>query len=714
MIDLTNVTHHRSIEEITDVLCNKTQNTDKGFFRTVVAYFLGKMAGTMRANISTKDRGNIPVNIYALTLANSGFGKGYSVSILENDFISSFKKRFLTETMPTISEQHLWDIANDKAIQQGTDAQIEFDRLNGEYNRLGAYPFTFDSGTSPAVKQLRQKLLMAACGSINLQIDEIGSNLVNNTEVLNTFLELYDQGVVKQKLTKNTAENVRGEDYDGKTPTNMLLFGTPVKLLDGSITEDQFYSFLEIGYARRCIFGIGHCDRKAYHTLTPQEIFARLIQSSNSQTISYWESKFHSLADPAMYNWEMTMDDSVAIKLLEYKINCEKLADSLAEHEEIRKAELSHRYFKALKLAGAYAFVDQSQMITLEHLLQAIKLIEESGTAFQSILTREKAYMKLAKYIANIGMEVTHADLTEALSFYKSSSSARNEMMLLAQAWGYKQHIIIKKSYLDGIEFFKGETLKETDLDNLILSYSDHFAYNYLNDTAPFDQLENLMKADQMHWANHHFKNGHRTEENAICGFNCVVLDVDGGISLNTVHDLLKDYKFATYTTKRHTPENNRFRVIIPINYVLELDSDDYKEFMNNIMNWLPFKTDESANQRSKKWETNSKGTFFVNQNGKLLDALMFIPKTSKNEQYQKEFQKIESMDNLERWFAQRIATGNRNNQMIKYALLLVDSGLSQLDVEKKVKAFNKRLSNPLSDDELSATIFTTVAKKYI
>ena len=131
-------------------------------------------------------------------------------------------------------------------------------------------------------------------------------------------------------------------------------------------------------------------------------------------------------------------------------------------------------------------------------------------------------------------------------------------------------------------------------------------------------------------------------------------------------------------------------------------------------MNWLPFKTDESANQRSKKWETNSKGTFFVNQNGKLLDALMFIPKTSKNEQYQKEFQKIESMDNLERWFAQRIATGNRNNQMIKYALLLVDSGLSQLDVEKKVKAFNKRLSNPLSDDELSATIFTTVAKKYI
>lgn len=31
MIDLTGVSHHPAIEEIVDVLCNKTQNTDRGF-----------------------------------------------------------------------------------------------------------------------------------------------------------------------------------------------------------------------------------------------------------------------------------------------------------------------------------------------------------------------------------------------------------------------------------------------------------------------------------------------------------------------------------------------------------------------------------------------------------------------------------------------------------------------------------------------------------
>src|SRR5690606_32829371 len=298
---------------------------------------------------------------------------------------------------------------------------------------------------------------------------------------------------------------------------------------------------------------------------------------------------------PEMYEWKMVVLDDVGIKLVEYKAACEFAADLLPEHDDIRKAELSHRYFKALKLAGAYAFVDQSSQVTMDHLLSAIKLVEESGNAFQSILTREKSYMKLARYIAECGTEVTHADLNEALRFYKSSTAARNEMMTLATAWGYRQHIIIKKRFADGIEFFTGETLKKTDLDRLIVSYSNHFAYHYEGEEAPFEELHNLMTLDDYHWSNHYFKDKHRKEENAFPGFNMVVIDVDGGISMETVHELMKDYTFMTYTTKRHTDTEHRFRLILPINYVLHLDSDEYKEFMNSVMDWLPFTTDESA-----------------------------------------------------------------------------------------------------------------------
>jgi hypothetical protein len=712
VIDLSGVKHHPVMEDLVNVLCAKTQNTDGGFFRAEVAYFLAKMASSMRAFVVTKDRGEIPVNIYALALATSGFGKGHSVNILETEFCAGFQRRFVENTFPTIAEQNLWELANDRAARNGTDGQVEFDKLEKEFVAAGAFPFTFDSGTPPAVKQLRQKLLLANSGAINLQIDEIGSNLIGNVDVLTLFLELYDQGMVKQKLTKNTKENLRGDELIGKTPANMLLFGTPSKLLDGSMTEDQFYSFLDTGYARRCIFGFGQQMHRPYDKMTPEEIYAQQIQPHNQALIQKWSLVFHGLADPSRFGWRMEVSDTVAVKLLAYKIMCERAADALPDHEEIKKAELSHRYFKALKLAGAYAFTDSSSEVEMDHLLSAILLVEESGRSFQTILNREKSYVKLAKFLAACGSEQTHADLHEALPFYKSSAAARNEQMTLATAWGYRQHIIIKKSFVDGIEFFKGESLKETDLDKIRVSYSDHWAYGYLGEEVPFDKLHMLTQHEGMHWCNHHFKNNHRTEEMVIAGFNTVVVDCDGGISLETAQQLLSEYKFLTYTTKRHTEAENRFRVILPLNYYLELDHDEYKEFMDNVMSWLPFPADEQANQRCRKWQSHGAGTFHYNMEGQLLDARDFIPRTSRNEAHKAEYAALENLDNLERWFAQRMATGSRNNQMIKYALALVDSGMDFKAVSDRVHSFNKAMNNSLSEDEINSTILITAAKR--
>ena len=713
MIDLTGVKHHRSVNEIVSVLCNKTQNNDEKFFRVESAFFLAKIAANMRATLVTQDRGEIPVNLYTLTLANSGFGKGHSVNIWENEFLSLFKSRFMNEIMPTIAEDNMTEMARDKALYNNTSEEEELTKLKADFRRAGAYPFTFDSGTTPAVKQLRQKLLLAGCGAISLQIDEIGSNLIGSTEVLNTFLELYDQGMLKQKLTKNTNDNIRAEDIDGKTPANMLLFGTPVKLLDGDKTEEEFYSFLETGYARRCLFALGNQEKKASHNLTPREVFLRLTNPANASLVSKWNATFGSLADARLFNWKMNVPEDVAIKLIEYRINCEKEADKLPDYEEIRKAELSHRYFKALKLAGAYSFIDKAMDVSMGNLMSAILLVEESGESFQKILNREKPYVKLAKYIASSGSELTHADLHEALPFYQKTSSARNEMMTLAIAWGYKQHIIIKKTTTDGIDFFKGEMLKETDINAIGISYSTDLAYNYLSEKVPFDKLHILTQQKGYHFCNHGFVGGHRCDEKTIPGFNCIVIDCDGTLSMTMAQELLKDVKYLMYTTKRHTEEENRFRIILPINYVLQLDKQEYKDFMNGILNWLPFKSDMSANQRSHKWLTHP-GSYVYNLDAPLLDVLPFIPKTTKNEQYKKGYAKVENMSNLDRWFLNKMnQEGGRNNQLLAYALALKDSGESFPDVKDKVLALNKKLEMPLQETEIASTIFVTLAKKY-
>lgn len=712
--DLSLVPHHPAIDEISKVLSKKTQNNDMPFLRVMTAYFLAKIASSMRGVLVTKDRGKVPINVYALSLATSGSGKGHSVNLLEGSFFKGFKDRFLNESLPIFADDHLWRMANARALRKGTQPEDEKKGLDTEYTRAGPVAFTFDSGTAPAVKQLRQKLLLANAGSINLQIDEIGSNLIGATEVLNLFLELYDQGLVKQKLTKHTAENARSEELDGCSPANLLLFGTPSKLLDGGKTEDEFYSFLETGYARRSIFAYGERLR-AGDLLSADQVYKQLTDNSDILAITKWADHFTSLADPAKFNWEITVDDAVAIELLRYRIACEHLADQYPDHEEIRKAEISHRYFKTLKLAGAFAFVDEAMDLTMDHLHQAMKIVEESGTAFQRIFNREKNYVKLARYLATCTDDQTHADLTETLPFYKGSQSARNELISLATAWGYKNHIVIRKTFYEGIEFYRGEALKETNLDKMILSYSEHVAYSYRSQQVPFNRLHELTQLNGYHWINHALEggdnaNGHRVEEKAIPGFNMIVIDVDKGTPIEVARELLKDYTYLIYTTKRHTEEANRFRIVLPINYNLSLDADDYRDFMKNVYAWLPFEMDTQTNQRARKWET-FQGQHFYNQ-GELLDALRFIPKTSRNEDFRQQVIKLENLDNLERWFAQKMVEGNRNNHMLRFAMALVDSGLTYGEIEQRVLGFNAKLDNKLPEEELRHSVLVTVAKK--
>lgn len=701
--------YHPTSEQLVNVLCSKTQNSNPLFFRVLTAYYFAMMASMMRTKIQIPGhRKDVPVNLYAINLASSGFGKGHSTSIIEKEVINQFRENFLEETFPLLAEENLPKLALKRAARKNNDPDDELERTRKEFDNLGSLVFSFDSGTSAAVKQMRHKLLMANAGSMNLQIDEIGSNLLGNMEVLDTFIELYDMGDIKQKLTKNTSDNVRNEEIHGSTPTNMLLFGTPAKLLNGSKTEDEFYSMLETGYARRCLFGFSRAQSKSL-TLTPEQVFDLMVNSQDDSFLEQLSDRLGNLANMINVNKRLTMTKDVTLLMLEYKLQCERLADEMPEHEEIKKAELIHRYWKATKLAGAYAFIDESPEVTEDHLYNAIKLVEESGDAFERLLTRDRNYVKLAKYLADVNRKVTQADLVEDLPFYKGGAAQKQEMMQLAIAYGYQNNIIIKKAYEDGIEFLSGESLKPTDLTKMRVSYSTDIAIGYRDEFAPFDQLHKLTQAQGMHWVNHHLKGGHRQEDNAIPGFNMVVIDVDGGVPLSTAKLLLKDYKAFYYTTKRHTPAENRFRIVMPLNYELKLDAKDYKEFMSNLFEWLPFEVDDCTNQRARKWLSHN-GHYEYND-GELLDALPFIPKTSKNEDRKKRITDQQSLDNLERWVVNNTGDGNRNNMLLKYAMILVDSGFTFDQIRSKVIDLNDKLPDKLTEAEILGSIMVTVSR---
>ena len=700
---------HPDSEKLVSILCSKTQNNNPLFFRVLVGYYFSLISSMMRCTIATHDRGDIPVNMYCLNLSTSGSGKGFSMNIMENSVIHLFRQRFLEETFPVLAEQNLPKLANKRANRKSTDPDEELIRVQKEFDNLGTLLYSFSEATPPAVKQLRHKLLMADAGSLNLQVDEIGSNLVSSVDVLTTFLELYDVGLIKQKLTKNSSENTRSEEIIGRTPTNMMLFGTPAKLLNGSKTEEELYSMLETGYARRCFFGYSRAANKL-HDQSPQEVYDQLTNQDSNTYLTKLADTLEARADIINVNKRLVMSKDTSLLLIEYRIKCEKDADALPEHEEIKKAEISHRYFKALKLAGAYAFIDDSPELTADHMYYAIKLAEESGEAFNKLLTRDRNYVKLAKYLGSVKRDVTQADLTEDLPFYRGPSNQKQEMLTLATAWGYKNNVIIKKSFEDGIEFLRGETLKETDISKCIVAYSSDITTDYRNEVAPFDQLHKLTQAQGLHWVSHHLTSGYRDEEHVMPGFNLVVLDVDGGVNLSTVKMLMSKYQYLIYTTKRHTDDEHRFRIVLPINYTLDLDAKEFREFMSNIYEWIPFEVDTQTGQRARKWLSHN-GHYEYNE-GELFDALPFIPKTSKNEERKILLENQQSMDNLERWVMNNIGDGNRNNMLLRYATILVDAGFNFEAIRQKVIDLNNKIPDKLEEIEIMSTVMITVAKR--
>ena len=730
--DVHTIDHHPVISELAEVLSIKTNNNDVSFFRMEVAYFICKLATCMQAHIVIPNTLDIPVNAYVLALSKSGAGKGTSVGIIENEILNGFRERYINDTFPAIASKNLDRLANAKAIRTNADPADCLAGLGKRFEELGSFNFTFDDATTPAIKQYRELLNLAGTGAINISIDEIGSNLLGIDDVMRTFMELYDKGHTNAKLVKNSKDNQRGADFNNPTPANLLLFGTQDKLLSGGAEETALYSWLREGYGRRLLFGYGNPVIDEYSIDDAEKLYDKRTNPKGEKIKKKWHDIFINLADEMNNKFQIDVPRDIGILYTGYQIFCNNRANDIPDYRDIEQVEMRHRHFKALKLAGALAFIDNSPMLTKEQLYQAIKLVEEdNGTAFSKLMQRDPTYVKLAKYICTCGKEVTHADLTEALPFYKTGSGTRKEQMALARAYGATHNLLIKVETRDNIEFFSGETLKENDLKNCIISCSFDFAYDYTNSYEKWEDLCTTLprahKSDSnapMSFINHHLLDGdpdmngqghgHRQDSSCLDEFNMVVLDIDGSTTMDIVADLFADYTWLMYSTKSADPILlDRFRIIFPLSHNLKLTGKDYKEFMNNIMNWFPFPSDEGANQQSRKWNCNTNAKVYAND-GKLLNVLPFIPHTSVNDSYNDKCKNISDMGALEKWFLNEINDGaGRNNSLYRYAAILKDNSYNLADIKDRVTDLNSKLQLPLSERELSDTIFKSLANKF-
>lgn len=720
-LGLEKVPYHPFTEKIVDHLSAVTQNEHRHFFRVMLAYFWGMTTTHMRVGIRGWGSTILPANIYSICLSESGTGKGFTINTMEDQVMPLFRDTFMNETFVIAAEDQIYTLATERAKVRGTDADTEQEKLVKEFESAGPMLFRFGEGTTAALKQLRHKMCIATAGSLNFQIDEIGSNFLKEKEMVNLYLELYDTGKIQDKLVKNTSENVRFERIEASTPSNALLCGSAVTLLDGGETERAFYSAIGVGYGRRCFFAYSRETGKSVE-LSAEQLVDRMFNKHHDKQMSILAEHMEMLADISNLGKEMVIHRDAAVFLMKYKMYCVERGSRMKDHQRAIKAEMDNRFFKVLKLAACYAFIDGHSDISITYLRYAMKLAEDSGNEFTALMSPEKDYMKLAKFLVDFREEATLSDLDQLLPCFNGSKQKKDEMLHNAVSWGYKNNIIISKRYHDQILFLQGKSLEETDLDELIVSVSQHTAYDYEPMYCTFEQLAEFGDEVNYNWCNHHFENEHRSDDNVIPGFNVIVLDIDDGTPLSTAKLLFEDYYAIFYETKSSTPKFNRYRVILPISHVLNLDKDDYKELMQNVIDTLPFDivVDDASKQASKKWRTYDAGahindTRYVNgveEDPKIFDILPYLPKTSKNEQRLRIFAEMGDVDNLARWVINNTGEGNRNKQLYRYAMVMVDMGYDYDSIYTSLKEVNAILKDGLTEKELQNTIMKSVSSK--
>ena len=699
---------NKTVSEIVRLVKAKNPDADTHLATMMVVNKLSQIASNMRVKYRYMDGGVLPVNFYGMALASSGFGKGKINNLLEEEIIDRFQKNFMERLAPSVANQKLEYLAETKSITDGVDLVVAQAEVYKEWNKLPKHLYSFNDATIEGLKAKRAKLSMIDLGSTNMEIDEIAMNIERVSDVMAVLLEAFDAGKAKQKLIK-----VDSNLDTSKVPSSLFMFGTPARLLNGSKAEKMFIELLDSGYARRMFFGLVNDEEEGSEISSEDRLKAMRDMSvgSSLNDVSHYLGKF---ADENKIGTILSIDDEVAIMILDYEEACKHRASELKKHQQIEKAEMKHRYWKATKLAGVLAFVDGSDYIRVEDIEDAINMAEESGEAFTRIMNRPANYVRLLDYLIDQGKKVTHADLVEQLDFYSSTSKQmKEEMIVLASAYAYSHNSVIKRNMVEGIEFISAKELEPSDGSKCILSISTQITEGYDNKLGEFSNLKNILKSS-FKYCTHHFIDGYRDADHAMPKFNLIGIDVDDGTSLQLAMAMLSDYKYIIGTTKRHQTEGygDRFRIIMMLDRTIEItDPEEYKKFMENIFDWLPFDVDNAAKDIARKWEGNPDALIFEND-GEPITSIDFIPDTSRQKAMNNKVIDLGNLDGLERWFALNASTGDRNNTMHKYAMMLVDGGLNYEEVEENVLSMNSKLGDSLPEREIYSTIFKSVRKR--
>ena len=608
---------------VEEVFLNRLPNNNYWYFFLLTQYAISKVLCANRVYIESKtiDTRNAPPNLFAMLFSDSGVGKGRSQKILKDcmqEFNTDFSMRSLSYA----------DTENEK-IEAYILLQNMTKGLATQYRQENSPRFIKQEIDSNATLEgfldSRLALQQAKFGCSCWEDSEISDTMKglqkgdrNAKEFIKYNKEAYDHGFSEAKIIKS---NKKPKDIEG-IPHLTCLYGA----LDEEEGTELFKTFFDLGFARRCIVFYETDTTKTKKEIT-QEMVDKAIEGEAYAVQMFKElnEKFKPLSQIEYPYSRIAIcpDHETELRYFRYTEECETESE---KHKGFYKKgvriELANRPWKALKLATVLFCQDisenteRSQKYTMpvSYFLIAEKILEIYGNQFKSFYTEEgqSVESKLFEYIIE-KENVSKTDLTKSriiTGTYQQRSSVvfnlidRGAFADYLETKGYELIITesgkTKKALYYSIVKIKEEEKPENITIHISQSETNgEYDTTFIPRTGNFFDVHKIIQEDK-NYSPSIFNGNYRRAGNWNGKNDLIILDCDNEVqkeseqlTIAKAQELLKDYAHLIMPTKSHKTDKKgygvreRFRIIILTFPMEDIDSEEHKDILKNIVKSL-------------------------------------------------------------------------------------------------------------------------------
>ena len=544
-------------------------------------------ASHLRKPIELYDGTLVPANAIVFALSASGTSKDKSLNALRKslaegyDQIEDYRKEFARERAENI-------------------AKLEGDGPH-EWQKYYVAPKPLQSGLG-TVEGLMHHFADIASNPIGagyIMSSEIGSELQNNglmTDIIKTISVAYDLGNIPPKIVKSSENQTAAVTG---LPVNALFFGSQEALLYNNEIKAKFKMVFNTQLARRSIFSFTPEVPPQLHIDSIDELYE--MREKERARVLKAQQELSKLTSTLIENTDQNplKISPEANKLFDVYLEYNSiLSEEMPNKFPISKLSRKHKQWLALKLAGTYAILGGYEMInesTYAYAINTVELISPSLSEFEKELVKEP-YEQLADLCnmkAQDGEYFLSLHELRKLSYITGAGSSKSkieELSTLANSYdqngqytvseGGIQYKEIVKTDICGVSYLifqldkEGQDLKEYMQRNCSEGYEFY--------ETDFKELELLLQENAA-YCSFAFEDGKRAKANLVGGTKFIVLDIDKScLTDEEAHVLLSQYNH--YVVRTSDPNNEfKFRVLMELDSVVDIDERMWKEFMTEI-----------------------------------------------------------------------------------------------------------------------------------